>query len=627
MADEGTADARLEAEGELSMARLALDDGELSHAATHVANALTCDATLPEVHELLAYLADHPDGGPELFPLQEQAFLGTVVARAHVLASRGEHAKALDLLVAAQCHEPAGLWAAVPWVLDPELPQRLDPGLLTALFGRLVNSFRSDPVPEDLRPALQPYLALARGAVTAHPADAQLLWCASLLVRRMGEPAEAAELAARSNSIQPSPNAGMALGYALRAQERWDEAEQAWLGALELEPANSALMTDLAELLADRGRLEEGLAWTERALAQDPDHDCAYVAACGIRFDLDSDVDHLVALADHLRGQESDTHAAEHADRVLAEKSSRRYWLRHFPRPSESVINVLEQVMETEGAAAGGGSLTVSAPEPPSALLAFGRTLADFTVTISDVPQPDLRVPIPEVFPKGPVRAVHHRVWEYTGTVARPAVPPPSAQAAQALQVLAGRSWRHLPAAYDDAVRLSALPLEDLLGVLVHPPEPPAGTDLTWPDWLRSVQAWACLGIAHHHSDEPWPDSTRRSVLIDLAYGCEDWITEAALLGLIATAWVHPDTRAEIKDLVGWRFMAAIQASQTRAVTIMESLALLALTTPDMNPDVRALARDTLAPLPDDEAQSASPPATTPPKPGRRLGRLFGRRN
>jgi hypothetical protein len=134
----------------------------------------------------------------------------------------------------------------------------------------------------------------------------------------------------------------------------------------------------------------------------------------------------------------------------------------------------------------------------------------------------------------------------------------------QALQVLAGRSWRHLPAAYDDAVRLSALPLEDLLGVLVHPPEPPAGTDLTWPDWLRSVQAWACLGIAHHHSDEPWPDSTRRSVLIDLAYGCEDWTTEAALLGLIATAWVHPDTRAEINDLVGWRFMAAILASQPR---------------------------------------------------------------
>ncbi|MGI8332889.1 tetratricopeptide repeat protein [Actinomadura scrupuli] len=624
MADEGMADARLQAEGELSMARLALDDGELSHAATHVANALTCDPTLPEVHELLAHLGARPDGGPELFPLHEQAFLGTVVARAHVLASRGEHAEALDLLVAAQCHEPTGPWAAVPWVLDPQLPRRLDSGLVTTLLGRLVSSFRSDPVPEELRPALHPYLTLARGAADAHSADARLLWCASLLVRRLGEPAEAAELAARSNRIQPSPNAGMALGYALRAQERWDEAERAWLGALELAPDNSALMTDLAEMLADRGRLEEGLAWTDRALRQDPGHDCAFVAACGIRFDRDSDVDHLVTLADHLRGQESGTHEAEHADRVLAEKSFRRYWLRHFPRPSESVINVLEQVMEKEAAPVGGGSLTVSAPEPPSALLAFSRTLADFSVTISDVPHPDLRATVPEVFPSGPVRAVRHRVWEYTGTVARPAVPPPSAEAARSVQSLAGRPWRHLPAAYDDAVRLSALPLGDLLGVLVHPPEPPAGADLTWPDWLRSVQAWACLGIAHHHSDQPWPDSTRREVLTDLAYGPEDWITEAALLGLVATAWVHPDTRAEVGSLVGWRFMAALQANQTRAVTIMDSLALLVLATPAMNPDVRGLARDMLAP-PEDEPQGGTPPAAAQSRPGHRLGRLFGR--
>ncbi|MCW2915331.1 MAG: repeat-containing protein, partial [Actinomycetia bacterium] len=620
MADEGMADARLQAEGELSMARLALDDGELSHAATHVANALTCDPTLPEVHELLAHLAGHPSGGPDLFPLEEQAFLGTVVARAHVLASRGEHAQALDLLVAAQCHEPAGPWAAVPWVLDPQLPRRLDPGLVTTLLSRLVGSLQGDPVPEELRPALHPYLTIARGAADAHPAAAQLLWCASLLVRRLGEPAEAAELAIRSNRIQPSPNAEMALGYALRAQERWDEAEQAWLRALNLAPDNSALMTDLAEMLADRGRLDEGLAWTERALQQDPDHDCAFVAACGIRFDRGNDVDQLVALADHLRGQESGTHAAQHADRVLAERSYRRYWLRHFPRPSESVINVLEQVLEQKGAGVQGGSLTVSAPEPPSALLAFGRTLPGFTVTISDVPEPDLRAPIPEVFPSGPVRTVDQSVWEYTDTIARPAVPPPSAEAAQAVQALAGRPWRHLPAAYDDAVRLSALPLGDLLGVLVHPPEPPVGTDLTWPDWLRSVQAWACLGIAHHHSDQPWPGSTRRSVLIDLAYGSEDWITETALLGLVTTAWVHPDTRAEIADLVGWRFMAAMQANQSRAVTIMDSLALLVLATPDMNPDVRGLARDMLAPPPDEEAQSATPPAAPEPSPGHRLG-------
>src|SRR2546421_10297930 len=104
------------------MARLALHEEELQHAAQHVAGALYLDPTRPEVHELLAVLNGRPQGGPDLFPLEEPAFLGTVVARAHALAARGEALEALRLLVAAQRHEPDGLWASVPWVLDPALP-------------------------------------------------------------------------------------------------------------------------------------------------------------------------------------------------------------------------------------------------------------------------------------------------------------------------------------------------------------------------------------------------------------------------------------------------------------------------------------------------------------------------
>ncbi|MBE1566070.1 hypothetical protein [Nonomuraea africana] len=57
---EGTDDPRMQAEGELSMARLALDDGEVAHAAQHVAAAPAYDPALPEAHELLARLASMP---------------------------------------------------------------------------------------------------------------------------------------------------------------------------------------------------------------------------------------------------------------------------------------------------------------------------------------------------------------------------------------------------------------------------------------------------------------------------------------------------------------------------------------------------------------------------------------
>ncbi|MQA94892.1 MAG: hypothetical protein GEV11_09650 [Streptosporangiales bacterium] len=94
----------------------------LRHAADHVAGALALAPTLPEAHELLARLISGPEGGPELFPMGERTFLGTVVARAHALAAAGRPAEALMLLASAQCHEPGGHWAEVPWVLDPGCP-------------------------------------------------------------------------------------------------------------------------------------------------------------------------------------------------------------------------------------------------------------------------------------------------------------------------------------------------------------------------------------------------------------------------------------------------------------------------------------------------------------------------
>ena len=586
-AHEGMTDPRLQAEGELSLARLALDEGDLPHAADHVGNALVCDPSLPEVYELLARVANHPDGGVELFALRQPVYLGTVVARAHVLAASGDHAEALDLLISAQCHAPDGSWADVPWVRDPDLPSRVS-ALDVANAMRRLFAVMSDPVATERRRPLLPYLELVRNAASHHAGDAGLLWTASIFLRRMGDLDKAVEFALRSERAEPSFHAAMALGYAYRNLKRWDDAERAWLRALRFDPGNLALHTDIGELLALAGRPDEGLAWVELALEQDPHNASAFPTACGMRFAVDGDIAHLVALADLLR----ETPGNAHADAVLTQHSQRRYWLGHIPVPSEAVINVLNQVLETGNPEAGSGELTVSAPEPPSALHAFGQVLPAFEVTVTDVPEPDARTPI---------RPVDRRIWRYEGTRVVPAVPPPSAGASRALQQAAAAGWRHLPAAYDEAVRLSGLALDDLLGALAHPPAPASGAAADWPMWIKSVQAWACLAIAHHRSDQPWPESVRRSVLLDLAYGPEDWSTEAALLALVTTAWVSPETRADVAEHVGRRFMAAARASKTRAVTILEPMAYLVRATPGMHPDVRALADRVIAPASDEQ--------------------------
>src|SRR5690242_2527727 len=85
--DEGIDDPRLSAEGELAMMRLALDDGEIEHAARHLAGAMGYQPDLPEAHEALAGLvAKLGAGALDLFPVDGDVYIGTVAARAHVLA-------------------------------------------------------------------------------------------------------------------------------------------------------------------------------------------------------------------------------------------------------------------------------------------------------------------------------------------------------------------------------------------------------------------------------------------------------------------------------------------------------------------------------------------------------------
>ena len=600
----------------MALARLALDDGELGHAADHVASAFAADPTLPDAHEVLATLVSSPGGGVELWSLEDQVFIGTAVARAHALARAGEYAEALGLLVSAQGHEPAVPWADAAWVVDPQMPAKVDPGDLLNVFGQL---FR---VMED-GPAFAPYLTLARTMTAAHPGDAGLWWAASIFLRRRGQYDEALEAARRSAQIEPSDRAAIALGYAFREQGRTDDALAALEQALTFDPKNLSVYADIASLLGSADRLDEAIGWTDRALAIDPGHDCSIVERHGLRYRRDGRVGELVAIADARRSVEPGTHEAQHADDELMDRS-RQVWLGGIPAPAEAVTNLLVQVLEQAGGAEG-VELTVSAVEPPSAVLAFGRALPGSRVTFTEVLPPDPRLPA-EIH-GGPAQPVQLTVWTYDGTTARPAVAPPSPEGADAVARVARGVWAHLPAAYDEAVVLAATRLDDLLGVLVHPPALPSGDRGEWPMWIRQVQVWACLGIAHHRSDEPWLSSTRRRVLADLAYGPEDWVAEAAMLGLVATGWVDPAARVDVASLVGWRFMTAVQAANQRPVTILESLALLALATPELDEAVAGLARDIVNPPPADQSartgQSAA--AAEPASPPKRRG-LFRRR-
>jgi hypothetical protein len=65
---EGAGEARPEAEGELALARIALGDGDLRHAAAHAGNAIASDPALREAYETLDELTARADDASSLFP-------------------------------------------------------------------------------------------------------------------------------------------------------------------------------------------------------------------------------------------------------------------------------------------------------------------------------------------------------------------------------------------------------------------------------------------------------------------------------------------------------------------------------------------------------------------------------
>lgn len=523
-------DALRSAARDLDEARAALDRGDIAEAADLLAGAIAQAPTLPATHELLGHLAARADDALELFPLEQHAFVGTVVARAHLLAAAGRPEDAIPLLAAASGHTPGVDWAGVPWVVDPELGARLDPGLLARIVMQLCTSI-GDPAPETDRAALTPYLALVRHTIAAHPEHPMLLGSGSALARRLAEPAEAVDWALRGARLRPSKLAEIWLGYAYRSAGRIPESLAALRRAVMYDPDDLSVYADIAGTLADDDRLDDALNWIDRALSIDPEFDCAVHTGHRLRYRKDGDLAHLVRLADFQRDHPDDSH--EHTD--LAECCSGRAWLGRIPEMPE-------------------------APRDPS------------------------RPPLAG------------------------ALPAPSPEAVQRLTRVAQSSWAHPPAAYDAAIGLLLVEPADLLALIDNPPPAPAGAVA----WDRTARVWACLGLLHHDTDEIWPGSERRRLLVDLAADGLDQIAEAALFALVTYAWVDPSARADIAAVAALRLDDAAGHG-----ALSWSIAQLALATPELDQRTRARAEE-IAHAEEDYALAMIPR----PRPGGRGSRL-----
>lgn len=516
---DGLGDARAEAEGELALARIALEDGDGRHAAAHAGNAIASDPSLRDSYQALDRLSAEHDDVLGWYP-EETRFTGAAAARSYLLARRGSPDAAFSLLCQVAATSPGKPWAA-GWLAPggaplPDVMAGLDArGAANALM-RLAVAL-PDPIPAEWSVPLSPYARAARWLVNFYPERSDLLAPLSALLRRFGscEPGardEAIAWCCRAEDAH-EPHATVMLGYALRAAGRTGEMHEAWLRALKQDPDNVDLRVDIAEQHAMAGNLEEAISWLDEGLLLEPGHPKAFPSSCAMRFVSDDDVTHLVRLADWWR--DNPWHGYAHD--MLSVACYQRPWL--------SVV-------------------------PHAGFLAAG---------------------------------------------VRPAAAVPSPEAEAALRAVACEGYApHPVAAYDAAVALSVIPLEELLALLAYPPDVPDTPfwEREHPaHWPRVARVWTCLGLLHHQTDEPWPSSARRSALADLASGAADQAAEAAMNALVTAAWTDPSCRSDVAHLIGRRFLEDASADRV----IPASSAHLILSCPDMPAEVTALARELTA--------------------------------
>lgn len=215
----------------------------------------------------------------------------------------------------------------------------------------------------------------------------------------------------------------------------------------------------------------------------------------------------------------------------------------------------------------------------------------DVEVEIGSVPEPDIRTSCLAKY--GPP------LWVYQGTQAVPGGPAPSDEAVALLHSVAGALWADPLVAYEHAAPLGALGEDDLLGLLAHVPVAEEFGRLLDRHhglyWNRIAQTWVCLGILHHRvHEEPWAHSARRTLLLRLLHGPEDWTVDSAAFALCVAAWMQPQHSAEIAAEIAERYRFAAQALGRRFTSLHEPLAAVVLACPGMDRRVAEQVRSNL---------------------------------
>ncbi|MBN1313114.1 MAG: tetratricopeptide repeat protein, partial [Anaerolineae bacterium] len=435
-----------------------------------------------------------------------------------------------------------------------------------AFFGRFSHLLDTNP---QAGPHISKLIPTLEAYCQRHSKDGVALGIFSTILRRLGHGQKAIEYAQRGYELSPTSNTAIFLGGAYRDSGNIDAAIKAYQQALTHDPSNDEIRLDIADLLCEQGDLDEGISYYEEIVGRNPEHPWAVPHLYFHKYQRDRDP----AIKDAFK-----LYVDKHPDNPDAAELFGQLgdpFIDNLPEPTDATLGILRELYAEHNRPGTGLEMGLSAMETPSARLALEMYCnAPVSVGVANIQSPD---------PRQPRRDVQYVLWRYKGTDPITAVNPPAASVSRSVAELANQPYeldKWNTAAKRTAKQLGTEKLDDLLGVMVHPPEPQGGIPIWY--WIYRVQVAAALVIAH--LDDGWDGSLRKEVLTSLALGPMDWTVDAALVALLVIAKENPDS---VHDIIAIYKELLDNPPQPGAILYLGALIHCGLQLPDLPETLR----------------------------------------
>lgn len=524
--------------GHIKIAKIALTEGDSKHASIHIANALAIGPLTVDLEHLidrLASLVKEPDS----FVLSsENMSLGYALLRAHLLTYSGKINESINIIrnILKSDHGKREYadWI-INWILINKSFSNID---VVHICGLLSYYITLAEQLGDRNSKISSLIPFAEGARNAYPDDPLLTYISSIMLRRSGECQLAYDIAENMYLMNPTYELAIAKAMAAIKLGMIQHSIDCLHEAANMNPNETSIIYDIADNCIRLGKFTKAKECFRSILEKEPGDKKAQAGLFFTSYytNANNNNSFLEKLKKICRTNISGYSHTLYNNIITP-------YIGFIPEPVEANINTIKKLTRERNIGdLGSLEITSSYPEAPSSYISIIQELSkdnkiiELQYAYENTTEPDSRKPI---------SGIKYNLWS-GDNVLQPVVSPPNLTLLKDVIKIAQSdyycdSWWYK--CMDLGKKLGYDVIDDLLGIMAHPPMPEKPIN-SW-QWMRKVQFAATFTLAN--IDTGWEGSLRKDIVKSLILGPMDWTVEA---GLIAAGLIGRDNINYHDDIV-----------------------------------------------------------------------------